>query len=729
MVTDKLATEVVELARVPALVRNFGESHYKTFVPVVRYFVLWLFIVLTSFATADDWDVYSDTWAATDALGRTLPQSSETGPPRADRTVALFYFLWLGRHGEAGPYDISEILKRDPTALENKASPLWGPLGAPHHWGESIFGHYVSDDEAILRKHAQMLGDAGVDFIVFDVTNQLTYPESWRALGRVFSEERAKGNHTPQIAFLCPFWEPAKVVRELYRELYQPGLYPDLWFHWDGKPLILADSRLEKFVTHGKATTPVRLLAGETLSQKVRIAQGDRTLAASLPTWEQKGSGALLTLKQGAEVLVAKRFENLSDNSWATLGIASVQAGDYTLELSEPVGTVGWWSDGAQRMVRTGSTDDADSELLDFFTFRKPQPDYFQGPTGPNQWSWLEVYPQHVFHDSLGRLEQMSVGVAQNAVDGKLSVLSNSGSHGRSFHGGKQPSPEGWTHSGLNFAEQWKRVHEVDPRVIFITGWNEWIAGRFDESSPFFGDGPVTFVDQFSQEFSRDIEPMKGGHGDAYYYQMVDGIRRYKGTRSLPPVVSQPITIEGSFYDWRVVTPEFRDTLGDPVKRDHRGWGKDSHYVETSGRHDFVAAKVSADEEKISFYIRTAEELSGPQFDRWMWLLLDCNNDSKDGWLGFDYLIGRDSTPESRSLEQANGNGFAWKETGRVSFAMQDKELELEVSRAALGIGPGPFTLRFKWIDNIQGTGNWSDFTLHGDCAPNDRYTYEAKFE
>ena len=30
------------------------------------------------------------------------------------------------------------------------------------------------------------------------------------------------------------------------------------------------------------------------------------------------------------------------------------------------------------------------------------------------------------------------------------------------------------------------------------------------------------FVDQFDQEHSRDIEPMKGGHGDNYYYQMVD---------------------------------------------------------------------------------------------------------------------------------------------------------------------------------------------------------------
>jgi hypothetical protein len=54
-------------------------------------------------------------------------------------------------------------------------SPLWGPLHIPHHWGESLFGYYLTDDEGVLRKHAQMLADAGVDVVVFDVTNQITY--------------------------------------------------------------------------------------------------------------------------------------------------------------------------------------------------------------------------------------------------------------------------------------------------------------------------------------------------------------------------------------------------------------------------------------------------------------------------------------------------------------------------------------------------------------------------
>jgi hypothetical protein len=154
------------------------------------------------------WDNGSDTWVATDGLGRSLPGVAQTGPPRANKVVAIFYFLWLGQHGEAGPFDISTILTTNAGAINQPQNALWGPLYVPHHWGEPLFGYYVSDDDAVLRKHAQMLADAGVDVVIFDVTNQLTYPASWRALLRVFDEVRKAGNRTPQIAFLCPFGAP-----------------------------------------------------------------------------------------------------------------------------------------------------------------------------------------------------------------------------------------------------------------------------------------------------------------------------------------------------------------------------------------------------------------------------------------------------------------------------------------------------------------------------------------
>ena len=80
------------------------------------------------------WDTFSDTWVATDALGRRLPTYEEVGPPRPDRFVGIFYFLWLGAHVNGGPWDVTKILAQDPQAMQKKDSPLWGPMYAPHHW-------------------------------------------------------------------------------------------------------------------------------------------------------------------------------------------------------------------------------------------------------------------------------------------------------------------------------------------------------------------------------------------------------------------------------------------------------------------------------------------------------------------------------------------------------------------------------------------------------------------
>lgn len=298
-------------------------------------------------------DTLSDTWVATDALGRTLPGYAECGPPRPDRQVGIFYFLWLGEHANGtGPFDISKILAQDPDAMQKPDSPLWGPLYAPHHWGESLFGYYQTDDPYVLRKHAQMLSDAGVDVVIFDVTNQVTYRRWYMALLQTFREVRANGAKTPQVAFLCPFWEPAKVVRELYHDLYEPGLYPELWYHWDGKPLILANPDLiadrAGTATHDR---PDRLERGHTLGQSFTADKPVTAVGGCFPTWTTTGSAMTLSLYRdgpGGERLLRQRFDNVADNSWLLLSAQpALEPGVYYLEMSEVSGTVGWWTNSA----------------------------------------------------------------------------------------------------------------------------------------------------------------------------------------------------------------------------------------------------------------------------------------------------------------------------------------------------------------------------------------------
>ena len=574
----------------------------------MTYLMLLVLMALPCVSIA--WDTQPDTWVATDALGRVVPTNDKVGPPRKDRFVGAFYFLWLGEHGTGGPYDITKILAKDPNAINDPKSPLWGPVGAFHHWGESLFGYYLSDDRWVLRKHAQMLSDAGVDMVVFDVTNQQTYPKCYFALCEEWAQVRKDGGATPQIAFLTPFWDPKKVARTLYDDFYSKGLFKDLWFQWKGKPLILADP------------------------------------------------------------------------------------------------------------------DKVDDDIKGFFTFRKPQPDYFQGPTGPDQWSWLEVHPQHVFRNSAGAAEQMSVGVGQNGIlPHRCAAFTEKGTHGRSWHDGAEDKTPGAVNRGLNVKEQWERALEVDPEFIFITGWNEWVAINLNEFNGV--SQPPMFVDEYTQEYSRDIEPMRGGHWDNYYYQMVDYIRRFKGARPIPkPTAPKTIKIDGRFDDWKDVGPEYRDDIGDTMHRDHAGWGAAGHYTNTTGRNDFVALKVARDSKFIYFYARTREPITPHTDPNWMLLFINTDLDPRTGWNGYNFVVNRTVRDSSVSLLERHTSA-GWVSSGGVRYKIKGCEMELAIPRKSLGFGDtsNPVRFDFKWADNIQ-QFDVMEFTANGDTAPNGRFAY-----
>jgi len=585
-----------------------------------------------------EWDSYSDTWVATDALGRRVVTHDEVGSPRPDRWVGIFYFLWHGSHITGGPWDNTRILNMYPDAMQNGESPPWGPLHAAHHWGESIFGYYLGDDKWVLRKHAQMLADAGVDTLIFDTSNKHIYEKNYTALFDALTESRADGNATPFVAFLTSFGDPASTVRELYDKLYSKGLYEDLWFRWEGKPLILANP---------------------------------------------------------AQV---------------------------------------------------------DPELRDFFTFRRPQPSYFFGTrdfsatgyesTGgyqANMWAWLEVYPQHVFHNDRGEKEQMAVGVAQNAVRDpnappqgdstglRTGCLSEEGALGRSFHKSADEVGPDAVQYGYNFAEQWERALEEDPKFIFVTGWNEWFGGRYKE---FIGvREPVMFVDTFDQEHSRDVEPMKGGHGDNYYYQMVDYIRRYKGARAVPPAsAAKTIDIAGGFAQWDDVQPEYRDAIGDTAHRDHPGYNTVTRYRNTTGRNDFVAMKVARDASNLHFYARTNDPISPHTDPDWMVLFLNTDRNPATGWEGYNLAINRRLQDERTSVVEHTANGWNWQPRGTAQFFVQGNELMVAVPREALGLQEGdPIDIEFKWADNFQTEDDIDAFTLNGDSAPLGRFNYRYR--
>ena len=83
--------------------------------------------------------------------------------------------------------------------------PAWGTSKPGiFFWDEPLFGYYKTTDPWVLRKHAEMLADAGIDVVFCDCTNgTLTYSDSYEALMKTWDQAQKDGVKVPKIAFYC----------------------------------------------------------------------------------------------------------------------------------------------------------------------------------------------------------------------------------------------------------------------------------------------------------------------------------------------------------------------------------------------------------------------------------------------------------------------------------------------------------------------------------------------
>jgi hypothetical protein len=554
---------------------------------------------------------------ATDALGRRLPSFEESGDVRDNKSTGLFYWTWHTQQSgmsTRNSYDVSKILKEHPDAINDYNHPAWPADAGSFYWGEPLYGYYINTDRWVLRRHAELLALAGVDVVVFDCTNgNFTWKESYMALCEVFTQARAAGVNTPQIAFMLAFGPTdgsKQAIEEIYRDLYKPGVYKDLFFVWKGKPLIMAYP------------------------------------------------------------------DNLND------------------------------------------------EVKNYFTFRPGQPTYNSGPSRDDHWGWLEICPQHGYARKNTGYEQVTVGVAQNwSAERGLTAMNAPGSFGRSYtaHAGHNTDPDAVNY-GYNFQEQWERAFQLDPQFVFITGWNEWIAGRYEMWQQQYN----AFPDEFSQEASRDIEPMKGGHGDIYYYQMAANIRRYKGVgRPEPPSETTTITVDGTASDWNGVKPVYDTPRGNTLPRNHPGW-KGVQFQDNTGRNDFVKALVARDNDNVYFYMETADNITPASDPAWMRLFIDTDRKRETGWEGYDFVLNRTAPTEAKITVEHSVGGWDWEKCGEAGYKVAGKVLEIKIPRSVLSLGD-KLNFEFKWSDNMQQEGDIMDFYISGDVAPAGRYNYIFK--
>ena len=212
----------------------------------------------------EDIEPQPTTWAAYNNLGRTEPSDVTDIDPQAsgypsykdEKYVGIFYFVY--RNQKVSSRSVINNQQRMGWGNYNfDDSKDYGPENCVNFWGKPYLDYYSEKDTWVIRKHAQMLSDAGVDFIAFDVTNNEFYPTDITLLLNTFKDIRDKGGKTPQVTFMIwhsgvqdpntpgvPTYDKFnhdRAVQYLYNTFYTNSDYAELWFKWEDKPLMLAN--------------------------------------------------------------------------------------------------------------------------------------------------------------------------------------------------------------------------------------------------------------------------------------------------------------------------------------------------------------------------------------------------------------------------------------------------------------------------------------------------------
>ena len=334
-------------------------------------------------------------------------------------------------------------------------------------------------------------------------------------------------------------------------------------------------------------------------------------------------------------------------------------------------------------------------EVRDYFRIRRNQwPNFSKEKDG---FPWME-FDRHMTLNAVygrrGRGSVMNVSGSQHNDTVRMSSTAWYGGNDRTraWHGkANDPDPLALL-GGANFTEQWDFIRKLDPDVVFITGFNEWVAQR----QPAHPGEPIVFVDSADTLCSRDTEPSAGILGDNYYMQMVDEIRKFKnGMDKQAPGLEV-------YYDYE----------NDIADRDARGFGN-TPYQDFSGRNDITRMTVRREGAKFILTVETRDALvAGPN---WMTLFINANG-TASGWEGYDYVVGR----ETPGLVERSAGDWEWAPVGMADITIEDSMITLEIPRAMLGDVIG---FQFKWADNYI-PGDVYSFYTSGDAAPMGRLNF-----
>ncbi len=535
-----------------------------------------------------------------------------------NKRLGVFYHVWHGTHNKAtdnidNTYNITNLLKNDPDTLYN---PDINKEDF-HYWGEPLYGYYNSADPWVITRHIEILTACGVDYLAYDLTNSVIYPNAINAIFKVLEEFQNQGFNVPKVVFITRTGS-GDVINAAYNTWYKEGRYKSLWYSLDNKkPLIVG-------------------IKGE--------------------------------------------VANLSNGQ----------------------------------------------ELLDFFDIRD-----IVWPTDPRQdyegFPWMDWnYPQNNYSGT------MVVSLAQH-MGMRMSDEADS-NNGRGFNYSTFKNDSSLVNEGSNFEGQFKTVldtnlkaiEENDPDLevnnVFVTGFNEWIAQKLVD-----GQGRVYFVDTFNEEYSRDIEMMKGGYGDNYVLQLMRLNRAYSYNEAKHYKYNKnSINInDNDLSDWNNITSIYKDFNGDALSRNFISSDQKHYLTNDTNRNDISKVYVTNDDKNLYIRVDTVNDLTTRNSDDKCYMNIFINTKkNNDTFMGFDYVINRNQNGNDISIERVK-DGF--KTTlldikGKINII--DNVMEVSIPLNALNLDSNNMNISIKVTDNVINQDDPMDYYVNGDSAPIGRLGY-----
>lgn len=348
-------------------------------------------------------------------------------------------------------------------------------------------------------------------------------------------------------------------------------------------------------------------------------------------------------------------------------------------------------------------------EIANFFTFVRPEwPNEYRMYKDSIAWvEWKYPIPYH------GKFSAMTVSPSAHVgCPYSYSLTGHTTNWGRGWDPQSGQNISENVEKGTFFQLNWDRALDRDPDMIFVGGWNEWTMTKQEWG------GEYAFVDNVNLEYSRDIEPMKGGCNDAFYMQMTDNIRKYKKTE-VPAGKFDSVT-PGADFDWNGVKAVFRKYEAVNEARDEDGKPETVHYITAAARNNAKEIRAVTDKDNIYFMIKCENAITAREEKTWMNLFIGTGELSLKGWEGYEYVINRSSQGSVDRLDES----MKTTSCGQAEVTVKDNVMLITVARRVLGLEANNNSFYFKLADNVENSEDIMDYYVTGCSLPIGRMSF-----